>query len=100
MKRDDKKPEGEKSPEKIQKKRRGDDDEMDLDEQGGGKRPKQGSSVEKVSVFESVYVGCRNSPASPNEDNSLKLLRVGKWRSSSWPSECLEGGGPRYPILV
>jgi len=62
VKRDDKKPVGEKSPKKIQKKRRGDDDEMDLDEQGGGKRPKQGSSVEKVSVSKSVDAGLSKQP--------------------------------------
>jgi hypothetical protein len=62
VKRDDKKPVGEKSPETFLKKRRGDDDVMDLDEQGGGKKLKQGGSVAKELVSDSSMAGLLEQP--------------------------------------
>ena len=36
----------------------------------------------------------------PNEAHRVELPEVGERPDSSWPSEYLEGGGPRHSIFV
>jgi hypothetical protein len=62
IKRDDKLPVGEKSTEKLHKKRTADDEEMELDGQGDVKRSKNGSSGEVLFVSDSVEAGLSEQP--------------------------------------
>lgn len=44
-------------------------------------------------------LGCRNSPASQNEDNSMELPRVGERRDNSWPSDIQKEEDPDILFL-
>jgi hypothetical protein len=62
IKRDEKKPVGERGAEMLQKKRKGEEEEMDIDGLSGVKKSKRRSSVEKESESKVVAAGLSEQP--------------------------------------